>query len=199
MPSLVLASTSAYRAGLLARLGLPFSTAAPGTDERAREGEAPATLAARLAHAKAAAVARHRPNAWVIGSDQVAVRDGVLLGKPLDAPRCEAQLLGSSGRQVEFFTAVCLLRAGDERVLQHVDETRVLFRHLDLDRIRHYISRERPFDCAGGFKSEGLGIALFERMESVDPTALVGLPLIWVAQALREVGMDPLGMAVKRE
>ncbi len=194
-PSLILASTSTYRAELLARLGVPFSTAAPGTDEQARDGEAPPALAARLAHAKAAAVARRHPNAWVLGADQVATRDGAVLGKPLDAPRCEAQLQGSSGRQVEFFTAVCLLRTGDPRVLQHVDETRVLFRHLDPQRIRHYVGRERPLDCAGGFKSEGLGIALLERIDSLDPTALVGLPLIWVAAALSQVGLDPLGRA----
>ena len=195
LPPLVLASTSTYRAMLLARLGVPFSTVAPGTDERPRDAEAPAALAVRLARAKAAAVARSHPNAWVLGSDQVAVRDGIVLGKPLDAPRCEAQLRDSSGRQVQFFTAACLLRDSDDRVLQHVDETRVLFRTLDADCIRHYVSRERPLDCAGGFKSEGLGIALLQRIDSQDPTALVGLPLIWVAQALREVGLDALGEA----
>lgn len=192
MPPLILASTSTYRAGLLARLGVPFLAEAPGTGEQARDGEDPAALATRLARDKAAAVARRHPDAWVLGSDQVAIRDGVRLGKPLDAPRCEAQLLGSSGRQLQFLTAACLLRQSDGRVLQHLDETRVTFRRLDPDRVRRYVSRERPFDCAGGFKSEGLGIALLERIESEDPTALVGLPLLWVAAALREVGLDPL-------
>lgn len=196
MPALVLASTSRYRAGLLERLRIPFSTEAPGIDEQPQGGEAPDALATRLARDKAAAVARRHPNAWVLGSDQVAVRDGALLGKPLDAPRCEALLLASSGRQVRFLTAACLMRQVDGRLLQHLDETTVHFRQLDPERVRHYVSRERPLDCAGGFKSEGLGIALFDRIDSQDPTALVGLPLIWVAQALREVGLDPLGEAV---
>lgn len=194
-PTLILASTSAYRAGLLARLGVAFSSEAPGTDERVRDDEAPGALAARLAHEKAAAVARRHPDAWVLGADQVAVRNGVLLGKPLDEARCEEQLLASSGRQVLFLTATCLLRQAEGRVLQHVDETRVHFRRLDEHCVHRYVARERPLDCAGGFKSEGLGIALFERIDSADPTALIGLPLIWVAWALREVGLDPLGKA----
>lgn len=192
IPLLVLASTSPYRAGLLARLKVPFSAAAPGIDERARDGETPRALAARLAQAKAEAVARRQPGAWVLGSDQVAVRDGEILGKPLDASRCEAQLMASSGRQVVFLTAACLLRGSDGRALEHLDETRVHFRQLDPVRVRHYVDLEQPLDCAGGFKSEGLGIALFERIESKDPTALIGLPLIWVAWALAQVGMDPL-------
>jgi septum formation protein len=192
MPSLILASTSPYRAGLLTRLNVPFSAEAPGTDEQARDGESPRVRAARLARAKAEAVARRHTDAWILGSDQVAVRDGEVLGKPLDAPRCEAQLMASSGRQVVFFTAACLLRAADGQALEHLDETRVHFRRLHRDRVRHYVEQEQPLDCAGGFKSEGLGISLIERIDSQDPTALIGLPLIWVAWALTQVGMDPL-------
>lgn len=192
-PTLVLASTSRYRADLLNRLGLPFASDAPGVDETALAGEPPRALVTRLARAKAEAVAVRQPEAWVIGSDQVAVRDGEVLGKPLDAPRCEAQLLASSSRPVEFLTAVCLTRRASATRLEYVDRTLVEFRALTVAEVRRYIELERPFDCAGGFKCEGLGIALFTRIETSDPTALVGLPLIWVAGALRQVGLDALG------
>jgi septum formation protein len=191
--TLILASTSRYRAELLRRLGRPFSSEAPGIDESPLPGEVPGDQVVRLARAKAGAVAALHPNAWVLGSDQLASRDGEVLGKPLASDRCEAQLLASSGRRVAFLTAVCLLRAADGRMLEHVDTTLVQFRTLSRGEVSRYVQREQPLDCAGGFKCEGLGIALFERIESVDPTALVGLPLIWVAQALREVGLDPLG------
>ena len=191
-PSLMLASTSRYRAALLERLGMPFTTEAPGVEETARAGEAPAARALRLAEAKAAAVAARHPDGWVLGSDQLAVRDGQVLGKPLDADRCRAQLLASSGRDVSFLTAACLLHADRGVRLAHLDTTLVRFRTLDPREVDRYVELERPFDCAGGFKCEGLGIALFERIESVDPTALIGLPLIWVARALREAGLDPL-------
>jgi len=191
--TLILASSSAYRAELLQRLRRPFSCEAPGIEETPRPGEAPGELVARLAREKAAAVAARHPEAWVLGSDQLASRDGEVLGKPLDGRRCEAQLLASSDRRVAFLTAVCLMRAVDDRRLEHVDTTLVQFRALSPGEVARYVAREQPFDCAGGFKCEGLGIALFERIETVDPTALIGLPLIWVAQALREVGLDPLG------
>ncbi len=193
MPSsLMLASTSRYRAALLERLGMPFTTEAPGVEETARAGEAPAARALRLAEAKAAAVAARHPGDWVLGSDQLAVRDGEVLGKPLDADRCRSQLLASSGRDVSFLTAACLLHADRGVRLAHLDNTLVRFRTLDPREVDRYVALEQPFDCAGGFKCEGLGIALFERIESVDPTALIGLPLIWVARALREAGLDPL-------
>jgi septum formation protein len=191
--TLILASTSRYRAELLERLGRPFGTEAPGIDETPLAGETPGDLVARLARAKAAAVASRHPDAWVLGSDQLALRDGEVLGKPLDSQRCEAQLQASSGHRVSFLTAVCLMRASDGRRLEHVDTTQVHFRPLSPDEVVRYVQREQPLDCAGGFKCEGLGIALFERIETLDPTALIGLPLIWVAQALREVGLDPLG------
>jgi septum formation protein len=194
--SLILASTSRYRAELLKRLGQPFASEAPGIEETPLPGEAPGELVARLAREKATAVASRHPDAWVLGSDQLASRDGEVLGKPLDRRRCEAQLMASSGRQVAFMTAVCLMRAADGHRLEHVDTTLVQFRALSPGEVARYVHREQPFDCAGGFKCEGLGIALFERIETVDPTALIGLPLIWVAQALREVGLDPLSQRI---
>ena len=193
MSGLILASTSAYRRELLARLGLPFTAEAPGVDETAQSGETPLALVQRLATAKAAAVAARHPDAWVIGSDQLAFRGDEVLGKPGSPERCLAQLEASSGRPVTFLTAVCLLRHRDGARRTTVDTTVVQFRPNDPARLRRYIERERPFDCAGGFKSEGLGIALFERIESNDPTALIGLPLVWLAGALAEVGLDPLG------
>ena len=189
---LILASTSPYRAALLTRLGLPFDTDSPGVDESPLAGETPQQWAARLARAKAGAVAARHPRAWVLGSDQLAVRGEEVLGKPLDAARCEEQLLSSSGQQVRFLTAACLLKAEGDRCFEHVDTTLVRFRDLQRDEIRRYVELESPLDCAGGFKCEGLGIALFESIDSHDPTALIGLPLMWVAEALRRAGMDPL-------
>jgi septum formation protein len=190
---LILASTSPYRAALLTRLGLPFDAESPGVDENPLGNEAPRERAARLARAKAEAVAARYPQAWVLGSDQLAVRGAEVLGKPFEAARCEEQLLSSSGKQVAFLTAACLFNAAGERRFEHVDTTLVRFRDLTRDEVRRYVELERPLDCAGGFKCEGLGIALFESIDSSDPTALIGLPLIWVAEALRRAGMDPLG------
>jgi len=190
---LVLASTSPYRKELLSRLGVPFVAESPGVDETPLAGESAQERAVRLARAKAAAVAARHPEAWVLGSDQLAVRGREVLGKPLDARRCEEQLLSSSGRPVAFLTAACLLHGASGRRLEHVDTTVVRFRDLSREEVRRYVERERPLDCAGGFKCEGLGIALFESIDSRDPTALIGLPLIWVAGALRQAGLDPLG------
>jgi septum formation protein len=189
---LVLASTSRYRRDLLARLRLPFDVAAPAVDESPLPGEAPLGLVTRLAAAKAAAVARQRPEDWVIGSDQIAVRDKEILGKPGTTERCIAQLESASGREVTFLTAVSIQRERDGIAHHRVDRTVVRFRENPLERIRRYVELELPLDCAGGFKCEGLGIALFEHIESTDPTALIGLPLIWVASTLAAVGMDPL-------
>jgi septum formation protein len=184
---LVLASTSRYRRELLERLRLPFDVARPDTDETSRPGEAPAALAARLAEAKAAAVARDCPGAWVLGSDQVAELDGQPLGKPGNRGAAIAQLGAMSGRAVVFHTAICLLQADGARFAA-IDTTRVRFRALDAGAIDRYVEAEQPFDCAGSFKSEGLGIALFDAIESSDPTALVGLPLIATARLLRQAG-----------
>jgi septum formation protein len=187
MPRLVLASTSPYRRELLARLRLPFDVARPDTDETPLPGEAPTSLAQRLAAAKAGAVARDHGDAWVLGSDQVAELGDVALGKPGDRAKALAQLAAMSGRSVHFRTAVCLTHA-DGRQFDALDTTTVHFRTLDGDEIARYVDAEQPFDCAGSFKSEGLGIVLFESIESQDPTALVGLPLIATAQLLREAG-----------
>ena len=197
-PTLILASGSPYRRELLGRLRVAFATDAPGVDERPRADDTPRGLVARLARAKATAVAGRHPDAWVLGSDQLAVRGGEILGKPGNAADCETQLMASSGRDVVFLTAACLLRARDGRCLEHVDETRVRFRQLAAGEVRRYVALEQPLDCAGGFKSEGLGIVLFERIDSEDPTALIGLPLIWVAGALREAGLDALGVSGER-
>jgi septum formation protein len=193
MPSeFYLASTSPYRAAQLARLGLPFAIEAPGVDETPVAGEAPAARALRLAQAKAAAVSRRHPTAWVLGSDQVADCEGRLHDKPGDARRCREQLRASSGRTVRFHTAVVLCRASPAASHDHLDHTAVHFRSLEDGEIERYVERDRPYDCAGGFRCEGLGVTLFERIDTRDPTALVGLPLIWVAQALRNAGLDAL-------
>lgn len=189
---LILASTSRYRAALLERLGLPFRVAAPRVSEELRPGEAPSARALRLAFAKAQAVAATHPDCCVLGSDQVADCEGRILEKPGTVENCREQLAACSSRPVSFFTAVVLMRGGTVSVEQHVDHTVVRFRNLSAADIASYVERDRPLDCAGGFRCEGLGIALFEGIESADPTALIGLPLIWVARALREAGLDPL-------
>jgi septum formation protein len=187
MTPLVLASTSRYRRELLQRLGLPFETDRPDVDESPLAGETPAATAARLARAKAAAVAARRPGAWVVGSDQVADLDGRPLGKAGGRDAALEQLLACSGRRVVFRTALCLLR-DDAPPKEAVDDTEVVFRTLGRDEILRYLDAEQPYDCAGSFKCEGLGITLFEAIHSRDPTALVGLPLIALSAALREAG-----------
>ena len=197
-PKLILASTSAYRRLLLERFGVAFECAASGVDETALDREPPQRLVRRLAHAKAMAVARGRPEAWVIGSDQIALlrtADGTehIHGKPGTAERCAAQLRASSGHTVEFITAVAVLRAGGADAPEShefTDTTRVRFRRLEDATIARYIERESPLDVAGGFKSEGLGIALCESIDSADPTALIGLPLIRLAATLRTCGLQ---------
>jgi septum formation protein len=191
-PRLLLASTSRYRALLLERLGLPFGVQAPDVDEAYLPREPPAARALRLARAKAEAVWRRQPDACVIGSDQVAVVGRRILDKPGDATRCREQLRAASGRRVAFHTAVAVAGPGDHGVQAHVDLTRVRFRTLTDREISRYVELERPFDCAGGFRSEGLGVALFASLDTHDPAALVGLPLIWLAGALRAAGLDPL-------
>ena len=185
---LVLASTSRYRGQLLARIAPQFEQVAPQVDESARAGETAAGLAARLARAKAAAVAALRPAAIVIGSDQAAELDGRILGKPGTAEAACDQLRAASGGSVTFHTAVCVIdtRKTQADVRSAVDTTTVRFRRLDDTEIPRYTAREQPFDCAGSFKAEGLGIALFERIDSSDPTALIGLPLLLLCRLLRE-------------
>jgi septum formation protein len=184
----LLASTSAYRRALLGRLGLAFEALAPGVEETPRTGELPVDRALRLALEKAHSVAALRPEALVIGSDQVAACAETLLEKPGSAERCREQLALLSGRTARFYTACAVLapRAGVN--LAHVDTTTVSFRRLSEAEIARYVERERPYDCAGGFKAESLGISLFEAIETQDPSALIGLPLVWLAGALRSAG-----------
>jgi septum formation protein len=191
---LVLASTSRYRRELLNRIAPRSRQLAPEIDETALPGETPMALADRLAEAKARAVAVQCPGALVIGSDQVADLGGRLLGKPGSVENAQAQLAACSGREVVFHTAICLIDARIEpmRVHAEMDSTRVHFRALAATDIARYVERESPLDCAGSFKAESLGIALFERIESVDPTALVGLPLIALCRLLRAAGVEPM-------
>lgn len=183
---LILASTSIYRRELLARLRVPFETARPETDESPLSGETPSELVRRLATAKARAIAERAPDAWVIGSDQVAELDRQPLGKPGNRDGAIAQLAAMSGRAIAFRTGLSLCRG--ERCLLALDTTTVHFRTLTGGEIARYVDTEQPFDCAGSFKCEGLGISLFEAIETRDPTALVGLPLIETARLLREAG-----------
>jgi septum formation protein len=186
--ALILASTSVYRRELLTRLGLPFETLAPGVSEAHIAHESPADRAMRLALEKARAVARGHPQAVVIGADQVAACGERLLDKPGCAVGSRQQLEALSGRTALFYTACAVLGGSREVHLAHVDTTSVLVRALSAGEIERYVARERPYDCAGGFRAESLGIALFECIESRDPTALIGLPLIWLAGALRQAG-----------
>ena len=192
-PRLVLASTSQFRRQLLERLGVPFTVAAPDVDETALPAETAIDLVNRLARAKAEIVASRHPHGLVIGSDQVALQGREILGKPGTTERCIEQLRACSGQRVTFNTAVHIIRSGTGpnggSNESHMDTTTVYFRRLGDDEIRRYVGREKPLQCAGGFKVEGLGISLFERIESQDPTALIGLPLIWVAGALRRMGL----------
>lgn len=190
MPELILASTSPYRRALLERLGVPFTVLSPQTPEDILPGELPPDRALRLAIAKAQAVASRRPDAIVIGSDQVAAAGSTILDKPGDAARCRAQLATASGSSARFHTACAVIGAQAGIRLVHIDTTTVFFRSLTAQEIERYVQRERPFDCAGGFRAEGLGISLFETIESRDPTALIGLPLIWLAGALRRAGLQ---------
>jgi septum formation protein len=190
MPELILGSTSRYRRELLERFRLPFAVVSPAVVETPLPGEVPAALAERLALAKARAVAALHPGAVVIGSDQVADLDGEPIGKPGTHERAVAQLQAMSGRTVIFQTAVAVVAPGiaqAERV-----PVRVRFRDLTEGEIEHYLRLEQPYDCAGSAKSEGLGIALLEAIESDDPTALVGLPLIRTIALLRQAGLELL-------
>jgi len=192
MPRLILASTSRYRRELLERLRLPFSVVAPQVDERAAPGEAPAALAQRLALAKACAVSMREPQAVVVGSDQVAELDGTALGKPGNHERATQQLRAMRGRAVRFHTAVAVVRDTSAFMQQALVTVTVRFRPLSDGEIERYLRLEQPYDCAGSAKCETLGIALADAIESDDPTALVGLPLIRTSAMLRAAGLDPL-------
>ncbi len=189
----VLASTSRYRRGLLERLGMPFECADPQVDEAPRAGELPAATALRLAEAKARGVAIRYADALVIGSDQVASCDGAVLDKPGNHANAARQLARVSGRTAQFDTAVAVLDTKSGALRSRVVPCRVTFRALDAARIERYLRLEQPYDCAGSAKAEGLGIALIERIDTADPTSLIGLPLIALAELLRDSGLDVLG------
>ena len=191
--ALILASTSPYRDRLLRRLQMTFSCAAPHTDESPLAGELPDALAQRLALAKARDVAARKPGDWVIGRDQVAALEGRIMGKPGTREKAREQLLASSGQEVRFYTGIALVGGLERQEWFHVEHFSVYFQILSEDRIESYLSREQPYDCAGSFKCEGLGVALFARLEGDDPTGLEGLPLISLTRLLRNAGMDPLG------
>lgn len=193
MSNLILASTSPYRRELLERLRLPFAVEPPQVDETPLAGETPRAAAARLAKAKADAIAARWPGALVIGSDQTATLDGAtIIGKPGGHRQASAQLRAASGRTMVFHTALALVRAADDFSYEQAVETRVTFRMLTDAEIEAYLRAEQPYDCAGAAKSEGLGIALLEAIDGQDPTALVGLPLIALTDGLRRAGRSPL-------
>lgn len=195
---LILASTSKYRRELLSRLQIPFDAIAPGVDETPVPGESPAEAAARLGLAKARAVASLHPDALVIGSDQTATLDGrEIIGKPGTHERARVQLAAASGRSMVFHTAMSVVRERDGFCFSRVVDTRVRFRELTADEIESYLLTEQPYDCAGSARSEALGISLLQSIDCVDPSALVGLPLIALCDALRAAGF-PLAGQVRR-
>ena len=189
---IILASTSPYRRALLQRLQLPFNCVDPQTEEKAVAGEAPADMAKRLALAKARAVATRFPDALVIGSDQVASIDERIMGKPGNHEAALDQLRASSGREVLFHTAVALISIAGHQEQFHVEPFSAHFRELDENALNNYLRREQPYDCAGSFKCEGLGIALFDKLQGRDPTSLEGLPLIALSGMLATAGVDVL-------
>lgn len=198
-PDLILASTSRYRRELLERLRLPFDVCSPQVDEAVLEGETPAQVSERLALAKARAVALKQPQAWVIGSDQVAELDGEAIGKPGTHERALAQLRRMSGRSVRFHTAVAVVRGLDGATGLRRVVVEVAFRDLREEEIETYLQLERPYDCAGSAKCEGLGISLLRSIRSDDPTALIGLPLIATRELLEAAGFDVLARLAAQE
>jgi septum formation protein len=186
---LVLASTSPYRKALLERLGLAFEVAAPQVEERPLNGEAPRDTALRLSGLKAQAVRSAHRNALIIGSDQVAISEGRILDKPGDHATALRQLRALSGKTAEFHTAITLLDAASSHAQSRIVPCRVQFRTLDDARIESYLRREQPYDCAGSAKIEGLGIALVSRVDTEDPTSLIGLPLIALTEMLERAGL----------
>lgn len=192
---IVLASTSPYRRTLLNRLQLAFETDSPHVDESPRTGEPAPDLVRRLAATKAHCVAERHPGSLIIGADQVAVLDGAILGKPGGQAANVRQLLAASGRHVVFLTGLCVLNAATGNMHLDVVPVTVEFRILSEAQARAYVEREKPFDCAGGFKSEGLGGALFKRLHAEDPSALVGLPLFRLVEMLAAEGVDVLTRA----
>lgn len=190
--TLILASTSPYRQQLLARLSLPFSCLAPGIIETPVADESASDMVQRLAREKAQAIVQHHPEATVIGSDQAAVIDGQIIGKPDDHQQAVKQLTAASGKAVIFYTALAVHHGPSGQWRECVEPFSVYFRSLTEAQIEHYLRLERPYHCAGSFKSEGLGITLFERFSGRDPNTLIGLPLMALIDILAELGIDVL-------
>ncbi|MBM7454726.1 septum formation protein [Oceanisphaera litoralis] len=190
MARIILASSSPYRQQLLHKLGLDFQSCSPDIDERPRPGEPAIALVQRLAEQKARAVAGRYPQGLIIGSDQVCVNRGQILGKPGTRARAKAQLLAASGQRITFYTGLAVLDAASDRLHSMVEPFSVVFRPLSEAQLDRYLDREPALDCAGAFKCEGLGISLFERMEGRDPNSLVGLPLIALVELLGRFGVE---------
>lgn len=195
MQKLILGSSSPFRAELLRKLHLEFETASPHIDETTLPDESPQALVQRLAESKARKVAENNPQALVIGSDQVAVIDGKILGKPGNTQNARIQLQSASGREVTFYTGLALFDASNQQMQSLVEPFQVGFRSLSSQQIDFYIKQERPFNCAGSFKSEGFGIALFDYLRGDDPNTLIGLPLIKLTAMLEKAGIDVLSPA----
>jgi septum formation protein len=187
-PAIILASSSPYRRGLLDRFLAEFEAVSPDVDETNRDGLPPAELARHLARAKAEAVSANARDALIIGADQLAVLDGTVLGKPGSHQKAVEQLLAASGKAVRFLTAVCILDPGTRKRYEHLDETVVQFREFDRRLAEAYLRLDEPYDCAGSFKLEGAGFVLFESVKTDDPTALIGLPMIWISDRLLDLG-----------
>jgi len=185
---IVLASSSSYRRGLLDRFLDDFETVSPDVDETDDGTEVPEHFAARLAREKAEAVSSAHHDALIIGADQIAVLDGQVLGKPGDYNKAVEQLLAASGKVLQFLTAVCVLDPVGRTRHEHIDRTTVRFRQFDLRLAEAYVRHDEPYDCAGSFKIEGAGFVLFESVQTDDPTALIGMPMIWLAETLRKLG-----------
>lgn len=192
MKTLVLGSTSPFRKTILEKLNLPFKCAKPNIDESALNGESPQTLVERLAVEKAQAVASDFPNALIIGSDQVAVCDGEILGKPHHFDNAVKQLKKFSNKKVTFYTGLCVFNSESNEVKSLVEPFNVHFNALSDSDIEHYLHAETPYNCAGSFKSEGLGICLFNKLEGDDPNTLIGLPLIKLVELLKQHGLNVL-------
>ncbi|MDI9277826.1 nucleoside triphosphate pyrophosphatase [Pantoea sp. EABMAA-21] len=193
MTPLILASTSPFRQALLSKLGLPFIAVAPDCDETPQSNETAPQLVQRLALAKAQALAARFPQSWIIGSDQVCVLDGNITGKPHTVENACRQLAVASGKVITFYTGLALIQPQTAQQQVVCEPFNVHFRHLSQAEIRHYVEKEQPLNCAGSFKSEGMGICLFERLEGRDPNTLIGLPLIALNKMLIKVGINALG------
>jgi len=187
-PDILLASSSPYRRGLLDRFLTEFEAVSPDVDESNDAGLEPGELARQLARAKAEAVSASARDALIIGADQLAVLEGQVLGKPGSHQKAVEQLLAASGKSVKFLTAVCVLDPVTRKRYEHTDETIVQFREFDRRLAEAYLRLDEPYDCAGSFKLEGAGFLLFESVKTDDPTALVGLPMIWISDRLLELG-----------